>query len=243
MAKSLLYAGLFLALFALSGARNLQQASAPAPAGPPADAADLLFVLQASQAQFTDANTLRLSGIPSTVAFYGAGAKAGVLMMPIFTNSTAGAPYVDASGKWLNNPVASLIGDVNNSDANEAVLMSLSNPIYDAANQAVTFTITVLEASQDALKTKGGVANELVAEHNNGAVTNLITAVQPGATMSNVALFIDENRESLHPESSTKTWWLFCGPWCWGGGGWGGGWGGWGGGWGRGWGGGWGWGK
>ena len=79
----------------------------------------------------------------------------------------------------------------------------------------MTFTITVLEASQDALKTKGGVANELVAEHNNGAVTNLITAVQPGATMSNVALFIDENRESLHPESSTKTWWLFCGPWCW----------------------------
>ena len=28
-----------------------------------------------------------------------AGAKAGVLTMPIFANSTAGAPYVDASGK------------------------------------------------------------------------------------------------------------------------------------------------
>jgi hypothetical protein len=81
--------------------------------------------------------------------------------------------------------------------------------------QALTFTVSVLEAEQSALKTKRGVTNELVAEHANGAVTNLITAVQPGATMSNVALFIDENRASLQPASSTKTWWLFCGPWCW----------------------------
>jgi hypothetical protein len=64
-----------------------------------------------------------------------AGAKAGVLLMPIFANSSAGAPYVAADGQWLNNPDAALIGDVNNSDANEAVLLSLSNPMYDVANQ------------------------------------------------------------------------------------------------------------
>ena len=91
--------------------------------------------------------------------------------------------------------------------------------------------MSVLASSEDALKTKGGVTNELVAERANGAGTSLITAVTPGAAMSNVALFIDANRASLKASAATEHWWWFCGPWC-GGWGWGGGWGGWGGGWG-----------
>ena len=74
--------------------------------------------------------------------------------------------------------------------------------------------MTLLAASEDALKTKGGATNELVAERANGAGTPLITAVTPGAAMSNVALFIDANRASLKANAATEHWWWFCGPWC-----------------------------
>ena len=82
--------------------------------------------------------------------------------------------------------------------------------------------MTLLEPNEDALKTKHGVTNELVVERANGAGTPLITAVTPGGTMSNVALFIDANRAALKANAATEHWWWFCGPWC------GGGWGGWG---------------
>lgn len=88
--------------------------------------------------------------------------------------------------------------------------------------QSVSFNVSILQPNEDALKTKSGVANELVAERANGAGTPLITAVTPGAAMSNVALFIDANRVALKANAATETWWLFCGPWC---GGYGGGWG------------------
>ena len=63
------------------------------------------------------------------------GAKAGVLMTPLFANASSGAAYVATDGQWLNNPDAALIGDVNSSTSNEAVLLSLGNPTYDAATQ------------------------------------------------------------------------------------------------------------
>ena len=61
------------------------------------------------------------------------GAKAGVLLTPAFVNSSAGATYVASNGQWLDNPDAALIGDVNGSSSNEAVLLSLGTPTYDAA--------------------------------------------------------------------------------------------------------------
>ena len=61
------------------------------------------------------------------------GAKAGVLLTPVFVNSTAGATYMATNGQWLDSPDAALIGDVDNSNSNEAVLLSLGSPTYDAA--------------------------------------------------------------------------------------------------------------
>ena len=58
-----------------------------------------------------------------------------MLLTPVFVNSTAGATYVSSNGQWLGNPDAALIGDVNNSNSNEAVLLSLSNPTFDAATK------------------------------------------------------------------------------------------------------------
>jgi hypothetical protein len=73
--------------------------------------------------------------------------------------------------------------------------------------QTVTFTITVLPADESALKTAHGVTNELVLEHADNVGTPLTDAVQPGTVLNDVALFIDENRESLKPIAETKSHW------------------------------------
>lgn len=55
----------------------------------------------------------------------------------VFANGTAGARYISADGTWLNVPDAALIGNANNSNADQdtAVLLTLSNPVYDAATR------------------------------------------------------------------------------------------------------------
>ncbi len=73
--------------------------------------------------------------------------------------------------------------------------------------QTVTFTIALLPAEESSLKTARGVTNELVQEHLNSVGTPLTEAIQPGATWTDVALFIDQNRDSLKPMAETKTWW------------------------------------
>ncbi|EIE22627.1 hypothetical protein COCSUDRAFT_42290 [Coccomyxa subellipsoidea C-169] len=228
--KTLAYAGVLLALFVAAGARDLQQASAPAPATSK-PIADLVFVLSAEKASFPSSSTLQLKEVSSTVQFYGAGARAGLISTPVFSNSSAGAEYVASNGEWLNVPDAVLFA--NSGSSNQAILLSLQDPMYNEDDETVTFSIAVLPADEAALKTARGVTNELVMEHANNVGTPLTEAVQPGAVWKDVALFIDQNRESLKPIAETKTWW-------WWGPGWGGGWGGRG--YNRGWGG-WGWGK
>ena len=58
-----------------------------------------------------------------------------MLLTPVFVNSTAGATYMATNGQWLDAPDAALIGDVNSSNSNEAVLLSLGSPAYDAATK------------------------------------------------------------------------------------------------------------
>ena len=78
--------------------------------------------------------------------------------------------------------------------------------------QTITFTIVVLPADEAALKTAHGVTNELVMEHANNVGTPLTEAVQPGAVLSDVALFIEENRESFQPMATTKSSWGYAPP-------------------------------
>lgn len=71
----------------------------------------------------------------------------------------------------------------------------------------MTFNITVLATEASAtLKTSQGVTNELLLEAQNGN-NALLTTIQPGTTLSDVAIFIDQNREALKPMSETKTFW------------------------------------
>ncbi|BDA45795.1 hypothetical protein COCOBI_07-5820 [Coccomyxa sp. Obi] len=214
----------FAVLFVVAGARSLQQAPAPAPASSSKPVADLLFIFSADNASFQTSTTLELQGATSTVQFYGAGARAGVILTPNFLNSSLGAPYVAMDGNWLNTPDAALHGSFNGT--HKAVLMSLSSPQYNPASKTVTFNITVLETKQTALRTTKGVANELVAEALAGS-DMLMPLIEPGTVLTDVALFIDENKAALEPMAETKTWWWWWGPgwgWGWGGCGWGCGW-------------------
>ena len=57
------------------------------------------------------------------------GAKAGIISTPSFTNSSAGADFVASNGEWLNVPDAVLFS--NSGSNNQAILLSLQNPLYN----------------------------------------------------------------------------------------------------------------
>ena len=58
-----------------------------------------------------------------------AGARAGLISTPVFTNGSAGAQYVASNGKWLDVPDAVLFAASGSS--NKAILISLQDPIYN----------------------------------------------------------------------------------------------------------------
>ena len=82
------------------------------------------------------------------------------------------------------------------------------------ASQSVTFTVAVLPAEESALKTHGGVTNGLVLDRANGVGTPLVTEVNPGAALTNVALFIDTSKAALTPLAEEKYWWCALAPLC-----------------------------
>jgi len=223
---------LFLAACVTAGARDLQQAQTPA-ASTSKPIADLLFVLSAGKATFTDANTLKLGDVTQTAQFYGSGARAGIIPTSVFANGTAGASYVSADGEWLNNPSATLFGFVGENKTQTSYILTLASPKINDDDETVTFSV-VASTTSSAVKTTKGVANEVLtqAETQQGY---LQTVIQPGTELRDPSLFVDANREDMKPIAQTKTFWWWGPGWGWGhGGGWGCGWG---------CGGGWGWGK
>lgn len=54
------------------------------------------------------------------------------------------------------------------------------------------------------MKLRGGIVNELVWEQAAGSGAPLVTAVQAGATLTNVALFVDSSKAALHPVAATE---------------------------------------
>ena len=70
--------------------------------------------------------------------------------------------------------------------------------------QMVTFNATVISNST-AIKTSKGVANaaEKQAETDN---TLMLTSVQAGTMLTDVALFVDSDSDALAPEAKTERW-------------------------------------
>lgn len=71
--------------------------------------------------------------------------------------------------------------------------------------QSITFKVAV-DTSNNSIKTIKGVANEVVAQAATQA-NYLQTAVQPGMVLTDVALFVDANKEDIKPLAQTKTFW------------------------------------
>ena len=72
--------------------------------------------------------------------------------------------------------------------------------------QTVTFNTTVNTNGEESIKTRKGVANEVVEESITEAGL-LLTDVQAGTQLSDVALFVDSDSMALGPEAQTKSWW------------------------------------
>ncbi len=72
--------------------------------------------------------------------------------------------------------------------------------------QTVTFNATVITNGEAAIKTRKGVANGVV-EESITEVGLLLTNVQPGTKLSDVALFVDSDSMALGPDAQTKSWW------------------------------------
>lgn len=70
--------------------------------------------------------------------------------------------------------------------------------------QTVTFDVGVV-SDKSAIKTSKGVANEEEDAASNQA-GYLLTAVQPDTVLTEVAIFIDVNSESVQPAATEKDW-------------------------------------
>ena len=110
--------------------------SAPAP-GPGASMpqADVLFTLSSMNASLTT-DRLTMTDVANTALFSSASRQSGVYTMGSFTNTTAGSMFVSRNGRWLSDPVAVMHAN------GTAALLQLSNPVYDAANNTVTFEVS-----------------------------------------------------------------------------------------------------
>lgn len=77
--------------------------------------------------------------------------------------------------------------------------------------QSVRFNVSVLPSEESALKMRDGVVNGLVHDAAAGMGTPLVTAITPGAALTNAALFIDSNKAALRPAASAERGW--CAAW------------------------------
>ena len=71
--------------------------------------------------------------------------------------------------------------------------------------QSVTFHVSVITDGEAAIKTRQGVANG-VEEDSATEPGMLLTNVQAGSKLSDVALFVDSNNMALGPQAHTKWW-------------------------------------
>ncbi len=85
------------------------------------------------QATFPTATTLVLQRPAATVASFRAAGRSTGEPTADFASAAPGARFVDGRGQWLGQPDALLQGSANGAQSD--VLLTLSQPLYDAAAQ------------------------------------------------------------------------------------------------------------
>ena len=79
--------------------------------------------------------------------------------------------------------------------------------VFTYAAQTLTFTIKALPSAQSSVKFAGGAVSAAVADASQGLGAPLINAISPGAQLASVALFIDQNQQSLAKPAAAEWGW------------------------------------
>ncbi|CAL8470567.1 g10109 [Coccomyxa elongata] len=195
----------------VTGYRGLSEA-APAPSASleqekseQVEGADVTFFLTAEKATFPTATTLVLQRPAATVASFQAGGRSAGERTAAFASAAPGARFVDGRGQWLGQPDALLQGSANGAQSD--VLLTLLQPVYDAAAQTLTFTVAVLPPVPSSAKLSGGVVSRRIAQYEVGVGSALVQVVEPGMVLDDAAMFIDQNSAALQKPAELKFGW------------------------------------
>ncbi|CAL8469998.1 g9540 [Coccomyxa elongata] len=193
--------GVWLAVLAIQGV--FLMASAQSTSQPRAGA---VYIIEAANATFVNANTLVLAGASGSTAFkvdypY---SDAGVLD----TGALLQNPVYSPNGVWLGSPMGTIFGTAVNGNASAVILLINALPVFDPAAGTLTFNITIV-FNPASIKFPGGVARltyEKAVNPSAYAKPLVVTAqVSNGAVMTSVALFLDVDQSTIVPASAPQS--------------------------------------
>ncbi|EIE25735.1 hypothetical protein COCSUDRAFT_52556 [Coccomyxa subellipsoidea C-169] len=128
--------------------------------------------------------------------------------------------YNNKSNDWLDAPNAALFGLKGNKPQNNTVvIVTLREPVYDAAANTLTYTVTFVPERH-----VGSIANFYRRHKSMPAFTKVIDKIEGRAFLKDVALFIDNFQSTglLNPNPVDNTYipggggGCFSGGWGWG---------------------------
>ncbi|EIE25795.1 hypothetical protein COCSUDRAFT_52577 [Coccomyxa subellipsoidea C-169] len=187
--------GLWVVAVAIQGMMLMASAQQPR--------AGAVYIIEAANATFLDANTLVLNGASGSTAFkvdypY---SDAGVMDTGMLLQD----PVYSPQGVWLGSPMGTIFGTAANGNATAVILLINAVPVFDAAAGTLTFNITIV-SDPKYIKFPDGIARLTYAK----AVTPsayarplVVTAqVSNSALLTSVALFLDVDQTTINPASA-----------------------------------------
>ncbi|BDA43975.1 hypothetical protein COCOBI_05-1590 [Coccomyxa sp. Obi] len=176
-----------------ANALNNMMAAAPVAAAgcnASSDSASLLFIQQAKLVNFTTqggSTLMTMSNVTSQTIFFADKPEryAGMIGTDFF--SADKMFYSNKSNQWLDAPNAALFGTRGNMPQNNTVvIVTLHDPVYDAAAATLTYNVTFVPERH-----VGSIASFYRRHKSMPAFTKVIEKVEGKAFLKDVALFID----------------------------------------------------
>ncbi|CAL8469961.1 g9503 [Coccomyxa elongata] len=170
------------------------------------DTASLLFIQQAKLVTFTTQRGLTLmvlSNVTSQTIFFADKPEryAGMIGTDYF--STDRIFYSNTSNQWLDAPNAALFGTRGNKPQNNTVvIVTLHDPVYDAAAATLSYNVTFVPERH-----VGSIANFYRRHKSAPAFTKVLEKVEGKAFLKDVALFTDnfQSTDLLNPDPVDNT--------------------------------------
>ncbi|KAK9915588.1 hypothetical protein WJX75_001243 [Coccomyxa subellipsoidea] len=189
--------GLCLAALAFQGLVLMASAQYTTPQ------AGAMYIIEAANATFVNANTLVMDGASGSTAFkvnypY---SDAGVMDTGVLLQD----PTYSPQGLWLGSPMGTIFGTASNGNATAVILLINALPVFDPLAGTLTFNVTIV-SDPKYIKFPDGIARLTYAKAvtpNAFARPLVVTAqVSNGAIMTSVALFLDVDQTTINPASA-----------------------------------------